>query len=689
MKLYRYFSLFSICFVTLTLGAQDPWVIKVDQPQQGDYYGITSANGQIGLVSSPLPLQVDKVVVGGLYDVYGRNRVNNFFPNINPLDIILQVNGVDIDSSLISDYTQQMDFRNAAFSGSFSYGNQLQTHYTTIAFRHLPFGFMTDIHLVALDDCELKITNRHRVPDNLPEPHSCLSRIKNKANNFVKTHPNYYLLSTTAHSPSGLHDVAATTAFLFPDDIEIGTPYIPVLEEDSLSRANGMAFSCHLNQGDTLHFCLVGSILASNVVHEARNQTERLTLFQILEGYNRLWQRHNAAWADLWQSDIIIEGDPQAQQDIHSMLYHHYAFYRSDHPSSCSPMGLSGLGYNGHIFWDSETWMFPVLLLMQPQMAKQMLQYRYDRLAAARRNAYMHGYMGVMFPWESAYTGYEETPSHNPYSELENHITADIAFACWQYYCVTQDRQWLASIGYPLMKQAADYWVSRVEPDGDIVNLIGADEWNQNTYGAKQVNNNAYTIGVVKTALQATTTAAKILHIKPSPAWNQVASQLQLPYMNDSIIAVHDTYDGAPTKQADVVLLAFPLHILTDKQSVRCNMEYYITTVPEKRTPAMTKSIYATLYARLGNADKALYWWQDSYLPNLNPPFRVVAEFNGGTNPYFITGAGGTLQALLYGFAGLDITERGIRQNYKPILPSEWKSLSIRRKGEKDIKITK
>ena len=101
----------------------------------------------------------------------------------------------------------------------------------------------------------------------------------------------------------------------------------------------------------------------------------------------------------------------------------------------------------------------------------------------------------------------------------------------------------------------------------------------------------------------------------------------------------------------------------------------------------MTKSIYATLYARLGDADKALFWWRDSYLPNLNPPFRVVAEFNGGTNPYFITGAGGTLQALLFGFAGLDITDKGLKQAYRPVLPKEWKSLTIRRQGYHDIVI--
>ena len=682
----RIILVLSLILYPLLAWSQDPWSIRTDQPLQGDYYGITSANGQIGLVSSRHPLQVDKVVVGGLYDIYGSGRVNNFFPNINPLDILIQVNGTQIQPESVADYSQQLDFHNAAFTGTFTCPDQLQVQYTTVALRHMPYGFLTDMRLIALADIDLTVTNRHRVPDNLPEPHSFFSRVKNNGSPFVKKYPVHYLLSTTAQSPSGRHTLAATTAFLFPDAPAEGTPYKPVLIEDSTSRANGMAFTCHLAQGDTLHLCLVGNILASNVVPDTRNETERLTLFQLLEGYDRLWQRHNEAWADLWQSDIIIEGDPQAQQDIRSMLYHHYAFYRTDAPSSCSPMGLSGLGYKGHVFWDSETWMYPVLLLMQPDMARQMLQYRFDRMPAARQNAYMHGYKGIMFPWESAATGHEETPLPNLYPEAENHITADIANACWQYYCVTHDKQWL-SVGYPLIREAADFWVSRIEPNGDIINIIGADEWNQNIYGGKNVNNNAYTIGAAQTTLHAAAAAAKVLRIKPDPAWQQAASKLHLSYLPSGIIAEHATYNGEPVKQADVVLLAFPLHELTDPKTIAQTLAYYIPTVPEKRTPAMSKSIYATLYARLGDADNAIYWWRDSYLPNLNPPFRVVAEFNGGTNPYFITGAGGALQTLLFGFAGLDITGKGLKQAYRPVLPKEWKSLTIRRQGYHDIVI--
>ena len=92
-------------------------------------------------------------------------------------------------------------------------------------------------------------------------------------------------------------------------------------------------------------------------------------------------------------------------------------------------MGLSGLGYNGHAFWDTELWMYPSLLLLQPDIAKSLLEYRYQRLETAKNNAFSHGYKGAMFPWESAASGNEETPVWALSGPFEHHITADIAIA--------------------------------------------------------------------------------------------------------------------------------------------------------------------------------------------------------------------------------------------------------------------
>ena len=132
-------------------------------------------------------------------------------------------------------------------------------------------------------------------------------------------------------------------------------------------------------------------------------------------------------------------------------------------------------------------------------------------------------------------------------------------------------------------------------------------------------------------------------------------------------------------------LLSYPLKEVSDPKQIRKDLEYYETRVPNEGTPAMTQAIFTLLYARLGEGDKAYHFFKDAYVPNLNPPLRVIAETKGGGNPYFATGAGGIVQSILMGFGGLEITPQGITQ-VKSALPKQWKSLTIKGVGpEKKI----
>jgi len=311
---------------------------------------------------------------------------------------------------------------------------------------------------------------------------------------------------------------------------------------------------------------------------------------------------------------------------------------------------------------------------MHPEMAKSIVEYRFQRLEPARKNAFSHGYKGAMFPWESADSGVEETPVWALSGPFEHHITADVALAAWNYYCVTQDKNWLKEKGWPILSATADFWSSRVERNGpgkfDIKNVVAADEW------AENVDNNAFTNAAAKANLQFATEAAKLLGITPDADWMNVANNIPILKSDSGYTREHASYKGEGIKQADVNLLAYPLKEITDPKQIRRDLEYYETRVPNEGTPAMTQAIFALLYARQGNGDKALHFFQDGYIPNLNPPLRVIAETKGGTNPYFATGAGGLIQSMLMGFGGLDITPKGIVQ-LKSALPKGWKSVTI------------
>ena len=228
-----------------------------------------------------------------------------------------------------------------------------------------------------------------------------------------------------------------------------------------------------------------------------------------------------------------------------------------------------------------------------------------------------------------------------------------------------------------MLREVADFWVSRVEPGADgklhINNVIGANEWQEN------IDDNAFTNGMAKTSLQYAVQAARELGIAPDPQWQRVADNIVILTFPDGVTKENRTYDGVMIKQADVNLLAYPLKVVATEAQAKKDLAYYGPRYSPEG-PAMGWSVLATLHARLGEPDKAYNWFLKSYKPNEVPPFRVMAETAGGTNPYFATGAGGMLQAVLSGFGGLDITDAGIVQ-LKTRLPAKWQSLTIKGVG--------
>lgn len=660
---------FLICFLQhVSLLAQDPWKIKADKIDPSNYYGVSVANGMIGIVSSPEPFRVKDVVLAGAYDLYGRGRVSNFLRSFNLLNMYLEIDGKRIDGKSVSNFQQELDMQHASFNSQFDYTDKATVSYTYYSLRHLPFTVLMDVSITAKKDIDITSASVMEAPDALKD-------VQNYYNEIDRPHVVISLLTSTAKSPTGKLLMCASNTFLFTEPRGQEPRVIHEMWDNNMHL---MKFSKKIKAGETYLFSIAGSSITSAHHDDPLNEAERLTIFAKLEGRDRLINFHTKAWNDLWKSDIVIEGDDQTQQDIHSMLYHLYSFTREGTALSPSPMGLSGLGYNGHVFWDTELWMFPAVLVLHPEIAKSMLEYRYQRLDAAKRNAFANGFKGAMFPWESAETGVEETPVWALSGPFEHHITACVGIAAWNYFCVTQDKNWLRDRGWPILSATADFWASRVEKNGpgkyEIKNVVAADEW------AENVDNNAFTNAAAKSNLQYATEAAKILGITPNPDWTDVANNIPILKLDNGVTSEHATYHGEKIKQADVNLLAYPLKQITDVAQIKKDLEYYETRIPDEGTPAMTQAIFTLLYARLGNREKAWHWFKDAYVPNLNPPFRVLAETKGGTNPYFSTGAGGILQSVLMGFGGLDITSKGLIQ-VKSVLPPQWRSLTIRGVG--------
>ena len=618
----------------------------------------------IGIVSSPEPFKVKDVVLAGAYDQYGRGRVSNFLRSFNLLNMQIDIDGKRLGAANASGMKQTLDMHHASFTTSFDYSDKAMISYTYYSLRQLPFTVLMDVTVVAKKDITLGSASVMEAPDALKD-------VQNYYNEIDRPHVVISLLTSSAKSPTGKLLMCASNTFLFS---EAHGQEPRVIHEMWDNNMHLMKFTRKIKAGETYHYSIAGSSITSAQHDDPLNEAERMTIFAKLEGRDRLIEFHNKAWDKLWESDIKIEGDDQSQQDIHSMLYHLYSFLREGTDMSPSPMGLSGLGYNGHVFWDTELWMYPSILVLHPEMAKSLVEYRYQRLTAAKRNAFNHGYKGAMFPWESAASGVEETPVWALSGPFEHHITACVGIAAWNYFCVTQDKEWLMQKGWPVLKEVADFWASRVERNGpgkfDIKDVVAADEW------AENVDNNAWTNAAAKAALQYATKAAEILGVSADPDWMLVSNNIPILKMDNGVTQEHATYHGEGIKQADVNLLSYPLKEVSDTNNIRRDLEYYSKRIPNEGTPAMTQAIFALLYSRLGDGEKAFHFFQDAYIPNLNAPLRVIAETKGGTNPYFATGAGGIIQSVLMGFGGLEITPQGIIQ-IKSVLPKHWKSLTI------------
>ena len=653
-----------LLFITITGKTQDPWKITANKVDPSNYYGITVANGMIGIVSAPEPFKIKDVVLAGAYDLYGRGRVSNFLRSFNLLNATLDIDGKRMDGKTAGNLKQELDMQHASFTTSFDYGDKATVSYTYYSLRQLPFTVLMDITVTAKKDITINSSSVMEAPDALKD-------VQNYYNEIDRPHVVISLLTSSAKSPTGKLLMCASNTFLFPEHHGQEPRVIHEMWDNNMHL---MKFSRKLKAGETYRYSIAGSSITSAHHDDPLNEAERLTIYAKLEGRDRLLNFHNKAWDELWKSDIIIEGDAQSQQDVHSMLYHLYSFTREGTALSPSPMGLSGLGYNGHVFWDTELWMYPAILVLHPELAKSMIEYRYQRLEAAKRNAFSKGFKGAMYPWESAESGVEETPVWALSGPFEHHITGCVGIAAWNYYCVTQDKNWLKEKGFPILSATADFWASRVERNGpgkyDIKNVVAADEW------AENVDNNAFTNAAAKANLQFATEAAKILGITANADWMMVANNIPILKMENGVTQEHVAYKGEGIKQADVNLLSYPLKEITDPLQIRKDLDYYSTRIPDVGTPAMTQAIFTLLYARLGDKDKAWHWFKDAYIPNLNPPFRVIAETKGGTNPYFATGAGGVLQSVMMGFGGLEITSKGIIQ-IKSVLPPQWKSITI------------
>lgn len=410
-------------------------------------------------------------------------------------------------------------------------------------------------------------------------------------------------------------------------------------------------------------------------------------------GWDALFAGHTAAWRGLWRGDIEVPGQGELQSWVRSAQYGLLSSTRTGSADSISPTGLSSDNYAGLIFWDAETWMYPALLAAHPDLAKSVVDYRYRTRDGARANAEKLGHSGLFYPWTSASKGHLKAECHSvdpPHCRTQNHLQSDIALAAWQYYLATKDDQWLRTRGWPVIKGIAEFWADRATRNADgsysIKDVAGPDEYSNG------VDDGVFTNAGAATTLRTAARAAQLLG-KDAPAhWNTVADKLRIPYdKKKQVFQQYDGYKGSVIKQADTVLLMYPLEWPMSKQAATNTLDYYAArTDPDG--PAMTDSVHAIDAAAIGEPGCSAYTYLTrSIRPFSRGPFNVFSEARGdkagASDPLsgspaqnFTTGQGGFLQVFTNGLTGMRMRENSVHLD--PMLPPQL-SQGIKLNGQR------
>jgi trehalose/maltose hydrolase-like predicted phosphorylase len=408
------------------------------------------------------------------------------------------------------------------------------------------------------------------------------------------------------------------------------------------------------------------------------------------QGWTRVFADHAAAWSDLWDADITVANHPDLQDWVRSSLYNTWSSIRSGTDDSISPVGLSSDNYAGLIFWDAETWMYPNLLLMHPDIADSVIAYRQKTLPGALKNAVeadaqdpnqTYGYDGAFYPWQGAGTGDLDQECHSvdpPHCITQVHLQGDIALAVWQYYLATGDSSWLRD-HWSILEGIAQFWAARVTANADgsysIHNVAGPDEYSNG------VTDGVYTNAGAATALRNATKAAHILGYQVPSRWTAIADGLRMPFdSTNQVFLQYDGYSGTLIKQADTVLLMYPMEWPMSPQVAANTLDYYAErTDPDG--PAMSDAIHAIDSAQIGEPGCATNTYLNrSIKPFVRDPYAQFAEARGdkagsldplaGAAAFdFLTGAGGFTQVFTYGLTGL--RWRADRVHLDPMLPPQ------------------
>lgn len=703
-------------------------------------------NGYLGLRSAteePYMNETRNLFVAGTYNKAEKNEVTEL-PNIadiTRIDIRVDGERFSLEFGNTSDYIRKLNLKYAELTRSFIWtspkGKVLQFQFNRFVSRD-------NLHLICMKMAITSLTD--------PVEISYASGIDAQVSNSGAQHfqegerrifDKKYIQLVQKTNESDVDIVVSSSQKVSVNDVELaGYPSMNMAR-----RKVWLSNTMTLQPGDRLELEKLTTIYTSRDKEFVSSDYNLPQLIDIaandiracsLNGYDALFQSHIKAWDDhIWSVyKLEVESEnPYDQLALRFSLYHLTIMTPAhDNRMGIGAKALSGEGYKGHSFWDTEIFILPFFTYSNPAIAKSLLTYRYLGLDGAKEKARENGYSGAMFPWEAAWpTDGEVTPKLGDIDivtgkqskiwsgEIEQHISADIAFAIYQYFNVTADYEFMDQYGYEMIFETANFWASRLEWDENsqqyhINKVIGPDEYKEH------VNNNAFTNYMAYFNLQLAIRYYEALHKNNSRLlekweteiglksayiiWRSKAEKLYLPVPReqDLLIPQDDSYlnlkeidltkyknqeklrtiyldynaeqinELQVTKQADILLLFYLLNqtflredINITNSIMKANFQYYESrTLHDSSLSLATHSILAN---DIGDTELAYSLFRKSTEIDLGP------KMNTSNDGIHAASIGGIWKAAVFGFAGVRLKDGRLTIN--PRLPKEWKRMKF------------
>ncbi len=447
-------------------------------------------------------------------------------------------------------------------------------------------------------------------------------------------------------------------------------------------------------------------------------------------GYTELFENSVNAWKNkVWNiAPIQINSTNEYDQFAIRFAQYHLEIMTPSHDNrmNIGAKGLSGEGYKGHTFWDTEIFILPYFVYSFPEVARSLLEYRYLSLVSARQKAHDNNCEGAMFPWESAWLDDGEVtpewgdadiitgePTKISSGFVEIHITADIVYALWQYYQITGDEDFMNRYGYEIIFDTAKFWASRLEWDAStekysINNIIGPDEYKENISSNAFTNHMAhFNMMLAMDCYERIEEGSKELfnrldlelNLKNAHTdWLNKTDKIYLPqpnnediipqdatYLSKQIIDLkiykeqehvggifddynlHQINEIQVTKQADIMALFYCLEDRFSRETKLKNWNYYEPKTLHDSSLSLT--LHSVLAADLNKLDMAYDMFQRTARIDFGPNMKSSDE---GIHSASI---GGIWQCVTFGFGGVRMYDGKLR--IEPKIPKEWSEFSF------------